>query len=91
MRQRLDFIAVPIHMGISLSWASRVASFAALIMVVAACSGSPSSERATPALKFSTTAAALVHSDTRRSLSTRGPWHPQRARARPRPRSATLR
>jgi hypothetical protein len=60
-----------ISMMIDMNWASRAAVLAVLIMGVAACSGSPASERATPALKFSTAAAALVHAGTGADVSIR--------------------
>lgn len=56
-------IVNPIPM-IGMSWVSRAAAFAVLIMGVAACTGNPSPKQATPPLKFSTAATALVHAGT---------------------------
>jgi hypothetical protein len=58
-------------MNICMSRVSRAAAFTALIVGVAACTGSPSSEHVTPELKFSTTAAALVHVGTSASVPIR--------------------
>jgi Putative Ig domain len=54
-----------------MSWASRAAAFVALLVGVAACTGSPSPGHVTPALKFSSTAAALVHVGTSASVPIR--------------------